>query len=161
HLEAGAGVVGLIKAALALHHRRIPGNLHFDRPNPEIDFEGLRLRVPTRCEPWPDGEGPILAGVHAFGVGGTNARVVLQEGEGLQRVVPRSEVVPIGGRSPLLQESDRRAWLVSLSARGPEALREMARSWEGFLARCPDDVSLDDVAWNAALRRTHHDHRLA
>src|SRR3954468_5299048 len=51
HLEAGAGIAGLIKVALALHHRSIPGNLHFDRPNPDIDFDALRLRVPTRCEP--------------------------------------------------------------------------------------------------------------
>ena len=79
HLEAGAGIAGLIKAALALHHRRIPGNLHFDRPNPEIDFDALRLRVPTRCEPWPAGDGPALAGVNSFGFGGTNAHVVLQE----------------------------------------------------------------------------------
>ncbi len=79
HLEAGAGIAGLIKVALALHHRRIPGNLHFDRPNPEIDFDALRLRVPTRCEPWPAGDGPALAGVNAFGFGGTNAHVVLQE----------------------------------------------------------------------------------
>ena len=79
HLEAGAGIAGLIKAALALHHRRIPGNLHFDRPNPEIDFDALRLRVPTRCEPWPAGDGPALAGVNAFGFGGTNAHVILQE----------------------------------------------------------------------------------
>ena len=79
HLEAGAGIAGLIKVALALYHRRIPGNLHFDRPNPEIDFDALRLRVPTRCEPWPAGDGPALAGVNAFGFGGTNAHVVLQE----------------------------------------------------------------------------------
>ena len=79
HLEAGAGVAGLIKTALALHHRRIPGNLHFDRPNPEIDFDAMRLKVPTCCEPWPAGDGPLLAGVNSFGFGGTNAHVVLQE----------------------------------------------------------------------------------
>ena len=82
HLEAGAGIAGLIKVALALYHRRIPGNLHFDRPNPGIDFDALRLRVPTRCERWPAGGGAAVAGVNAFGFGGTNAHVVLQEAPG-------------------------------------------------------------------------------
>jgi acyl transferase domain-containing protein len=61
HLEAGAGIAGLIKVALALHHRRIPANLHFERPSPEIDWRALRLRVPTSTEPWPDSDRPALA----------------------------------------------------------------------------------------------------
>jgi acyl transferase domain-containing protein/NADPH:quinone reductase-like Zn-dependent oxidoreductase/aryl carrier-like protein len=158
HLEAGAGIAGLIKTALALHHRQIPGNLHFDRPNPDIDLDGLRLRVPTKCEPWPAGDGPALAGVNAFGFGGTNAHVVLQEAPS-----------PLGGRSAasrggngrLAASPAARAWLVPLSARSPEALRAMAGSWDDFLAGCPDDVTLEEIAVNAALRRTHHDHRLA
>ncbi len=77
-MEAGSGIAGLIKAALALHHRRIPGNLHFVHPNPAIDFEQLRLRVPTSCEPWPDHKGPAVAGVNSFGYGGTNVHVVLE-----------------------------------------------------------------------------------
>src|SRR5262245_43159307 len=79
HLEAGAGIAGLIKTALALHHRRIPGNLHFDRPNQDIDFDGLRLRVPTCSEPWPASGGPAVAGVRACGFGGQIADVVWQE----------------------------------------------------------------------------------
>ncbi len=78
HLEAGAGIAGLIKVALALHHRRVPGNLHFDQPNPDIDWGSLRLRVPTCSEPWPAGDGPALAAVNAFGFGGTNAHLVLE-----------------------------------------------------------------------------------
>jgi acyl transferase domain-containing protein len=79
HLEAGSGIAGLIKTALVLHHRRIPGNLHFDQPNPDIDFAGLNLRIPVRSEPWPAGAGPALAGVNSFGFGGTNAHAILQE----------------------------------------------------------------------------------
>src|SRR4051812_23687234 len=71
HLEAGSGIAGLIKVALALHHRRIPGNLHFERPNPDIDFDALRLRVPRQCEPWLESGGAALAGLNAFGFGGT------------------------------------------------------------------------------------------
>ncbi len=174
HLEAGAGIAGLIKAALALHHRRIPGNLHFERPNPDIDFDALKLRVPTRCEPWPAGDGPALAGVNAFGFGGTNAHVVLEEapqefctrgllppiGSATAGPIGSATAGPIAGRSRLLQQTcDSR--LIPLSARGPEALRAAARSWEVFVAGCPDDVSLDEIAANAAHRRTHHDHRLA
>src|SRR5438309_11623550 len=82
HLEAAAGVPGLIKAALALEHRAIPPSLHFDQPNPHIAFDELRLRVARGLEPWPDGDGPPLAGVSSFGFGGSNAHLVL---EGLDR----------------------------------------------------------------------------
>jgi acyl transferase domain-containing protein len=79
HLESGAGIAGLIKVALALKHQRIPGNLHFVQPNPAIDFAGLGLRVPVRSEPWPETNGPAIAGVNSFGYGGTNAHIILQE----------------------------------------------------------------------------------
>ena len=176
HMEAGAGIAGLIKVALALYHRRIPGNLHFERPNPEIDFDTLRLRVPTCCEPWPAGETPALAGVNAFGFGGTNAHVVLQ---GPPQAIPqraplqkwRQPRVEIGEPASWLsngngvarevvKKSGRPAWLVPLSARTPDALRAAARLWEEFVAQSPDDVLLDELAANAALRRTHHDHRI-
>jgi acyl transferase domain-containing protein/aryl carrier-like protein len=169
HLEAGAGIAGLIKVALALHHRHIPGNLHFDRPNPDIDFDALRLRVPTHCEPWPVGDGPALAGVNAFGFGGTNAHVILQEAPGAPQGFCRRGLLPptgsdsarpIAGGSRLLQETIG-PWLIPLSARGPDALRAMARSWAGFLVGCPDGIPLEEIAANAAIRRTHHEHRLA
>jgi acyl transferase domain-containing protein len=79
HLEAAAGVAGLIKVALALKHREIPPTLHFGEPNPHIPFERLPLRVQTTLGPWPVELGPALAGVSSFGFGGTNAHVVLEE----------------------------------------------------------------------------------
>jgi acyl transferase domain-containing protein len=81
HLEAGAGIAGLIKTALALKHRVIPANLHFREPNPEIPFKELKLKVPQQRMPWPAG-GPALAGINSFGFGGTNAHVVLEEASG-------------------------------------------------------------------------------
>lgn len=78
HLEAAAGIAGLIKAALALEHGVIPANLHFREPNPHIAFDTLHLRVPTQCEPWPQTSGRALAGVSSFGFGGTNCHVVLE-----------------------------------------------------------------------------------
>jgi acyl transferase domain-containing protein len=79
HLEAAAGVCGLIKTALALHRGTIPAHLHLGTPNPHLDWAGLPVSVPTRTVPWPSGAGPRLAGVSAFGFSGTNAHAVLEE----------------------------------------------------------------------------------
>ncbi len=163
HLEAGSGIAGLIKAALALHHHRIPANLHFVQPNPSIDFAQLRLRVPVECEPWPTHDGPAVAGVNSFGYGGTNAHVVLQEapkpGVRGQGSGVRSRHAGNGDRTP--DPCPLTPELLTLSARSPQALRAMAAAWQDYLARCPDEVSLHDLAYNAAVRRSHHDHRLA
>ncbi|MEU5044338.1 type I polyketide synthase, partial [Streptomyces griseorubiginosus] len=79
HLEGAAGVVGLVKTALSLHHRELPASLNFETPNPAIPLDALNLRVQTTNGPWPQEDRPLLAGVSAFGVGGTNAHVVLGE----------------------------------------------------------------------------------
>src|SRR5437868_12824451 len=77
HLETAAGVAGLLKAMLVLKHGQIPPSLHFETPSPHIDFEKLKLRVPTVLEPFPDGPGERMAGVNSFGFGGANAHVIL------------------------------------------------------------------------------------
>ncbi|MEY9926332.1 acyl transferase domain-containing protein/thioesterase domain-containing protein [Catenulispora sp. GP43] len=81
HLEAAAGITGLVKTVLALHHSELPPILHFERPNGHVDFDALGLRVVTRPEPWPRYSSRATAGVSAFGFGGTNAHVVLREYE--------------------------------------------------------------------------------
>ena len=73
HLETAAGVAGLLKAMLVLQHRQIPGSVHFKAPSPHIDFEKLKLRVPTSVEPFPETDGERLVGVNSFGFGGANA----------------------------------------------------------------------------------------
>ena len=79
HLEAAAGIAGLIKAALCLQHREIPKTLHFENPNPQIAFDDLRLRIAREPEPWPETHGqPPRAGVNAFGFGGTNGHAILE-----------------------------------------------------------------------------------
>ncbi|WP_437621821.1 SDR family NAD(P)-dependent oxidoreductase [Sorangium sp. So ce1151] len=78
HLEPAAGVLGVLKTALALHHGALPASLHFERPNPHIDFEANALSVVAHQEPWPS-QGPRFAGVSSFGFGGTNAHVALEE----------------------------------------------------------------------------------
>ena len=90
HLEAAAGITGLIKAVLALRHSRIPPNLHFNEWNPAIDPSGTRFFIPTKSVPWPETDGPRRAAVSSFGMGGTNAHVVLEQG-------PTPEVAPAAG----------------------------------------------------------------
>ncbi|WP_042836008.1 ketoacyl-synthetase C-terminal extension domain-containing protein, partial [Streptomyces sp. NRRL S-15] len=78
HTEAAAGVAGVIKAVLCLQQGLIPPNLHFERPNPEIPFDALPLRVPTETVPFPALDGPRRVGVNSFGFGGTNAHAILE-----------------------------------------------------------------------------------
>lgn len=80
HLEAAAGIAGFIKAALSVQRGKIPPNLHFSKWNPAIDPSSTRLFVPTEMTPWPAAEGPRRAAVSSFGLGGTNAHVVLEQG---------------------------------------------------------------------------------
>src|SRR6202167_484007 len=80
HLEAAAGIAGFIKAALAIQRAKIPPNLNFGQWNPAIDASPTRLFVPTDLAPWPDCQGPRRAAVSSFGLGGTNAHVVLEQG---------------------------------------------------------------------------------
>ena len=147
HLEAAAGIAGLIKVALALRHREIPPSLHFEKPNPHIPFDELPLRVQTALGPWSTELGPALAGVSSFGFGGTNAHVVLEE-------APPA----IAGMAHAERAMD--AHLLPLSARSPEALAALARAYQDFLAD-PESASLPDVCYTASLRLGHHDHRLA
>ncbi|PRC47507.1 polyketide synthase, partial [Mycobacterium sp. ITM-2017-0098] len=80
HTEAAAGVAGFIKTVLTLQHGTIAPNLHFEKWNPTIDPSSTRLFVPTKASPWPASEHPRRAAVSSFGMGGTNAHIVLEQG---------------------------------------------------------------------------------
>src|SRR5262249_6521746 len=135
HLVAGSGVAGLIKAALALHHGKIPPTLHFSKPNPEIDFASTPFKVVDRVVAWLRGDHPRRAGVSSFGVGGTNAHVVLEEAPA------RSDAKP--GRMPAI---------VALSARDEDALRRRAATLNHALPGYAD-ADLPDIAWTLAAGR--------
>src|SRR5690606_36579772 len=79
HLDTAAGVAGLIKVACALKHGELPPSLHFERPNPIIDFANSPFYVNTECRPWPRPGGPRRAAISSLGVGGTNAHAILEE----------------------------------------------------------------------------------
>ncbi len=93
HLEGASGIAGVIKTALAIHHRTIPASLHFEQPNPDIPFQQLRVKVQSACGTWP-GAGPAIAGVSSFGWGGTNSHLVL-EGYGGLEPMASSRVAPL------------------------------------------------------------------
>lgn len=120
HLDAAAGMAGLIKAALALKHRQIPPSLHYAKPNPEIDFPSTPFFVNTQVRDWKPTTGPCRAGVMSTGMGGTNAHVVLEE-------APAFEAV----------EDEAPPHLLVLSAKTPAALDAMSRNLADFLAASP------------------------
>jgi amino acid adenylation domain-containing protein len=151
HLEAAAGVAGLIKAALSLHHRTIPASLNFSHPNPHVDLDALPLRIAAGLEPWPASEGPARAGVSAFGYGGTNAHLILEEAP--RRLVDAASQASLG--------RDGEDVVIPLSARTADALSDLCRLFRDFLSNAPDGVDLHDVAYSAGARRGHLEHRLA
>jgi amino acid adenylation domain-containing protein len=150
HLEAAAGVAGLIKVALAIHRRTIPPSLHFHDPNPHIPFAKLPIRVVTELTPWPTTEGSMLAGVSSFGFGGTNAHLVL---EAAPRLAAAECSDPSVNPSP--------AHVLPISARSKDGLRAAAESFRQYLSALPNDRMFGDVCYSASLRKGHHDHRLA
>ena len=145
HLEAAAGVAGLIKAVLCFRHHMIPPHLHFNEPNPHIPWDEIPIRVPTKPTPWPAGVERPIAGVSAFGFSGTNAHVLLQ-------AAPAFESVESGLERPL--------HLLPLSAPIEGAVNELAVRYLKHLET--DEVeSVGDVCFTAGAGRSHFAKRLA
>ncbi len=142
HLEAAAGLAGMIRAIQCLRHGEIPAHLHLDDPSPHIPWGRYPFHVVTERTPWPAGDAPRRAGVSSFGFSGTNAHVILEE-------------APAVATSP---DSDRPV-LLPLSARTPEALQALARRWRDWL-ETPGVHPADAVA-TAAAGRSHMGQRVA
>ncbi|MFE0024994.1 beta-ketoacyl synthase N-terminal-like domain-containing protein [Amycolatopsis sp. NPDC059021] len=142
HLEAAAGIAGLIKVVLALANRRIPASLHFTEPNPHIPFEDLRLSVVAEQQPWPGQGRPARAGISGFGFGGTNAHVIAEQAP----VAPHEEPVS-GGPGQYL-----------LAAASPERLRLAAGRLADWLSDS-GNLPLSDVEHSLA-RRASGRHRV-
>ncbi|MFE4994921.1 SDR family NAD(P)-dependent oxidoreductase [Streptomyces mirabilis] len=147
HTQAAAGVGGVIKTVLAMHHERLPRTLHADEPSPRVDWSSGAVRLLTRDEEWRPVPGrPRRAAVSAFGIGGTNAHVILEEAEaGTVAAAPsRGAATP-----PLL-----------LSAASPAALRAQAARTAAALRERPE-LALVDVAFTHATARAALPHRAA
>ncbi|MEZ3181298.1 SDR family NAD(P)-dependent oxidoreductase [Streptomyces pimonensis] len=151
HTEAAAGLTGVVKTVLAMRHGMLPPTLHFTEPNPLLDLDGSPFRVVDRPTPWPAGDAPRRAGVSAFGLGGTNAHVLLEDFPDTRAGAP---------------EHDGRPVVVPLSARTPERLRARLRQLHAFLTETgPGDGStppaLTDLAHTLTVGRDPMAHRAA
>ncbi|MFI6230388.1 SDR family NAD(P)-dependent oxidoreductase [Micromonospora echinospora] len=148
HLEAAAGVAGLIKSVLALRHGHLPPQLNVTTVNPRIALTEIPAEIPVTGTPWPRGDRPRLAGVSSFGMSGTNAHLVVGEAPGSPN--PAASSV----------EPGRSAYVLPLSARDEAALRVLAQRYVDLLdgADAPD---LGLVCAAAAVTRGHFPHRLA
>ncbi len=156
HLEAAAGIAGLLKVVLALQHREIPPHLHFKNPNPHIPWEELPLRVPTALMPWPQLQGERLAGVSSFGLSGTNAHAVLSEFDE-QLSVNSNQLSVTSEQLSLLTDN---CSLITFSAKNENALRELAQRYAQHLA-AHAELELADVAYTANTGRAQFAQRLA
>ena len=149
HMEPAAGMAGILKAVGVLKRKTIPPSLHFDTPNPNIDFDGLNIAPSGQARAVETGGRPALVGVNSFGFGGVNAHVILQEFTGAE--------TGSAGRVP---ESGADATPpLYLSARDGEALQAIAGRIAGAL-RAADAPDHYDAAYTLARRREQHEHRL-
>ncbi|MWC28973.1 type I polyketide synthase [Paenibacillus sp. MMS18-CY102] len=151
HLEAAAGIAGLIKTVMSLKHKEIPPHLHLKQLNPQIKLQELKLRIPEEVTKWPQTNGQAIASVNSFGFGGTNAHVVLEE-------------APERATEGVKQEDgEQPAYLIPLSARSEQALAGYANQLRSAIASQPEQRSsyLHNMAYTASRRRDQHSHRLA
>jgi polyketide synthase PksN len=144
HLDSAAGVTGFIKAVLALKHRLIPPTLHFDTPNPRVDFINSPFYVNTALSRWENHKYPLRAGVSSFGLGGTNAHVVLEE-------------APAAGERPAQLPGSKHR-LILLSAKTGIALQRAAQNLAGYLKNNPG-LNPADAAYTLQVGRTAFNHR--
>lgn len=143
HLEAGSGIAGLIKTALVLYHQQVPPNLHFKKPNPEVNFDKIPVKIVTQLEDLPRDE-ISHAAVNSFGYGGTNAHVLLQE-------TPKKTEQDTADKIKI-------PWLFPISARSDQALKDLAQKYHDFIVN--EKPRFNDFIYSACFRRSHHKNRL-
>ncbi|UCH95165.1 MAG: SDR family NAD(P)-dependent oxidoreductase, partial [Candidatus Aminicenantes bacterium] len=144
HLDIAAGIAGFIKTVLAISQRMIPPSLHFETPNPKIDFENSPFYVNTELKEWKNDKYPLRAGVSSFGIGGTNAHVILEEApEGTR------------GLAPL---SNRKYQLILLSAKTAAALDQVTKNFVEDLKK-KQGINLADAAYTLQMGRKVFKHR--
>lgn len=144
HLNIASGIVGFIKTALAVHYGKIPPSLHFEQPNPQIDFANSPFYVNAQLADWPKNQSIRRASANSLGIGGTNAHVVLEE------FVDTREDKP----------SKKTAEVFAISAKNEASLAALAQRYADFLRDRPD-LSLEDLCFTAAVGRSHFSNRLS
>jgi len=141
HLDAAAGAAGVIKTALAIKNRLIPPSLHFNKPNPKIDFENSPFYVNTELSQWENGKYPLRAGVSSFGIGGTNAHAILEEAPQMEPSSPSREFQ-----------------LLLLSAKTGDALERITQNLANHLKENPG-INLADAAYTLQTGRKEFQYR--
>ncbi|KAI9692407.1 MAG: Type I Iterative PKS [Bathelium mastoideum] len=144
HTEGASGVLSVIKSVLALEHQTIPPNIKFTKPHPRIPFGSAHLTVPVEAIPWPSDRWQRIS-VNSFGVGGSNAHVIIDSAISHQLGAKR--------QAPRLKKSH----LLLFSARSQKALAQVARNFQQFVEDHPERV--EDIAYTLANKREHMDHR--
>ncbi|MFH0725407.1 MAG: beta-ketoacyl synthase N-terminal-like domain-containing protein, partial [Pseudomonadota bacterium] len=152
HLEAAAGIAGVMKVVLSLQKGEIPAHLHFKTPNPHIAWEQLPFEIPTGPRSWPKGR-KRLAGVSAFGASGTNAHIVLEEGPAVEDRAGVGDQAGAGAGDPPCH-------LLALSARDEAALKTLAARYAAHISNHPEDA-IEDICFTANTGRSHFEERLA
>ncbi|MDT5387491.1 MAG: hypothetical protein QOE04_1132, partial [Mycobacterium sp.] len=147
HLEAAAGIAGVIKVILSLEHEILPKHLHFDNPSPHIPWDRLAVEVVKETVPWERNDRPRIAGISSFGFAGTNAHVLLEE-------------APVSPPRTVEQPADSRFSVLPLSAQTPAALVGVADQYRSWLSAHPE-ATLADVCFTAGAGRAHLEHRAA
>lgn len=148
HLEAAAGIAGIIKTALCLRHQQIPPNLHYSGVNPHIPFEKYCLKIPMQVENFPAQESPLFACVNSFGYGGTNAHAVLQSFEQERTPQSNQEITPT------------RPFLLPFTAKNRDGLKGAITQSLNHLQENPQ-YKLADLAYTLSQKRSLFEHRLA
>ncbi|MFX4228210.1 MAG: beta-ketoacyl synthase N-terminal-like domain-containing protein [Porticoccaceae bacterium] len=146
HMETASGMAGMVKTILCLKHRAVPPNLHFENPNPNIDFDGLNISVVDQLSEFPESEKALIAGVNSFGFGGANSHVILEEYRDTRE---RSTEIPEEIETPPL----------FLSAACPVALKQMAEQYADFLRT--NSAWYYDIAYQLAHKHAHLNNGLA
>ena len=150
HLEAAAGVAGVLKVVLALEHQELPKHLNFRTPSPHIPWDKIPVKVVDEGCAWQRSDRPRIAGVSSFGFSGTNAHVILEE-------APQTAPVTVVSAEP---SDDRRFMVLPLSGRTPAALVAVAENYRTWLADHPE-ATLADACLTAGVGRAHLEHRAA
>ena len=154
HTESAAGVAGVIKSALILHHGKIPASLHHEIPNPEVDWQDGLVEVVQHTRPLqsPVAGTPRMVGASSFGLTGTNSHIVLAE----------YEPWPSDGETAVYGESEKSScYLLPLTAYSSKSLTQNAENWLKFLDSRFSPAELREVCCLAGARRTHLPHRCA
>jgi acyl transferase domain-containing protein/NADPH:quinone reductase-like Zn-dependent oxidoreductase/acyl carrier protein len=147
HLEAAAGIAGVIKVVLSLENELLPQHLHFQNPSPHIPWDRLAVEVVKEATPWERNGTPRIAGISSFGFAGTNAHVILEE-------------APEPAPSPVEQPRPDRFDILPLSAHTSAALVQVAAQYRDWMSAHPE-ANLADVCYTAGVGRAHLEHRAA